>query len=140
MTTTTRSSAADHVRPTPWDGVVVLCVLLAAAALLLVLRPRAQEGPLTAVITVDGQETAVLPLSGAGVPTEETTLRLDVPYPLTVAYGPEGIRVSEAQCPGGDCLHTGRISRAGQQIVCLPNRVIISIRGGGASSIDAVTG
>lgn len=44
-------------------------------------------------------------------------------------------RVSESDCPGRDCVHTGTITRAGQSIVCLPEQVV-RLSGGG-SGFDA---
>ncbi|MGE5627865.1 MAG: NusG domain II-containing protein [Solirubrobacterales bacterium] len=40
------------------------------------------------------------------------------------------IRVSDADCPDKLCVKAGCISQSGQNIVCLPHRLIISIQGG----------
>ncbi len=37
------------------------------------------------------------------------------------------VRVSEADCPNHDCVDQGAISKAGQQIVCLPHKLTIDI-------------
>lgn len=37
------------------------------------------------------------------------------------------VRVSEADCPNHDCVNQGPISKAGQQIVCLPHKLTIDI-------------
>jgi hypothetical protein len=54
------------------------------------------------------------------------------------------IRVAEASCPDKTCVHTGAKGRAGDLIVCLPNRLQIKIEGGGAdepeNGVDAVSG
>ena len=47
--------------------------------------------------------------------------------------------VSEASCPDQICRGMGKISRNGEFIACLPNRVIIVIEGGEASLTDAKT-
>lgn len=48
------------------------------------------------------------------------------------------VRVSEADCPNQDCVHQGGISNAGQQIVCLPHKLVVSIvDGSGDDSGDA---
>ena len=36
-------------------------------------------------------------------------------------------RIEEASCPDGLCVHMGRISKTGQSVICLPNRVVIEI-------------
>ena len=45
--------------------------------------------------------------------------------------------VESADCPGLDCVKMGNISRAGEEIVCLPHRLVIRIEGGEAA-VDAV--
>ena len=37
--------------------------------------------------------------------------------------------VTSSDCPTQDCVHTGRISRAGQSIVCLPAQVAVQLVG-----------
>ena len=39
------------------------------------------------------------------------------------------VSITESDCPGEDCVHSGWISRSGRSIVCLPNRVEIRIEG-----------
>ena len=39
--------------------------------------------------------------------------------------------VKHATCPDGLCKRQGKISRAGERILCLPNRVIIEVLGDG---------
>lgn len=49
------------------------------------------------------------------------------------------VSVTEASCPDKVCIHQGRISTAGQNIICLPNRLIVTIEGGDtAHQPDAV--
>lgn len=40
------------------------------------------------------------------------------------------IRISDADCPDKLCVKSGWIKQPGQNIVCLPHRLIISIKGG----------
>ena len=46
--------------------------------------------------------------------------------------------MKEADCPGGDCMRQRAVSRSGQQIVCLPNRILVSIEGADAGDVDSV--
>ena len=50
------------------------------------------------------------------------------------------VRMESASCKNQICVHTGKISRAGQSIVCLPNRVSVTIEGEGGGQYDAVSG
>lgn len=131
-----RSSAADRVRPTPLDALVALAVLAAAAAILFAFRPKAGNF-LTARIVLDNELVAELPLSTL---TQPVTLQVPgARYPITVEAENGRVRVSHSECPSQDCVHTGWVSRSGGQIICLPNRLVITVTGGGADA-DAVTG
>ena len=37
--------------------------------------------------------------------------------------------LSEASCPDKVCVHMGKISEAGQSIICLPNRMVLEVTG-----------
>ncbi|WP_295615829.1 NusG domain II-containing protein [uncultured Intestinimonas sp.] len=132
-----RSSAADRARPTLWDGAVVLLLLLAAGAVLLFALPR-ESGPLTAVVVLDGREVARYALDDVEAPTVIEVP--GAPYPISLELQPGRIRVAHSDCPSQDCVRTGWASRAGAQIVCLPNRLVVSLSGGGAPAYDAVSG
>ena len=45
--------------------------------------------------------------------------------------------MKSADCSGHDCISHGRISKTGQSIICLPNKVVAEITGG-SSGLDAV--
>ncbi|HJC40783.1 MAG TPA: NusG domain II-containing protein [Candidatus Intestinimonas pullistercoris] len=132
-----RSSAAERSRPTLWDGLVVLAVLAAAGALFFLLLPRGGNF-LTARVVLNQEVVTEFPLSAL-----TGTVTFDVPgaeYPITIEAEPGRIRVSHSDCPSQDCVRTGWVSRSGGQIVCLPNRLIITITGSDAPQADAVTG
>ena len=50
------------------------------------------------------------------------------------------IRIAHSGCPNQDCVHIGWVSRSGGQIVCLPNRLVISVSGSDAPEVDGITG
>ena len=45
--------------------------------------------------------------------------------------------VTEADCPDKLCVLQGKISRSGQTIICLPNKTMVTIKGG-KSEYDGV--
>ena len=71
------------------------------------------------------------------------SLSVDADYPLdfdfdmvlTIKYGTAS--VTHSDCKNKICTHVPPISKAGQIIVCAPNRVVIKISG--KSNVDAVT-
>ncbi len=89
----------------------------------------------TVVIERDGKEIARFPLR------EDRTVRL----PETAAEGYNvleiaggRVRVAEADCPEQICVQQGWISRFGEQIVCLPHRLVIRLAGKDSGEMDAV--
>lgn len=129
--------AADRRRPTLGDGLVVLVVAAAALLLLTALRPGGSDS-LTATITLDGQLVAQYRLEEL---TQPLSLTLEqAPYPLTIQVESDGVSILHSACPSQDCVHTGKITQAGQQIICLPNRLVVSLTGTQDLGFDAVTG
>ena len=45
---------------------------------------------------------------------------------------------SFADCPDKLCVHQKAVSRDGESIICLPNKVVVSIEGGEDREMDAV--
>lgn len=141
MATPAKSSGAEGLRPTLGDLILAALVAAAAVALLFALRPTGDGGALTVRISVDGETVAQYDLTGLDDPIQVSLDEL--PYPAVVELSPEGAQIVESRCPGGDCLHTGAIHAAGEQIICLPNKLIVSLEGASnapASDIDAVAG
>ncbi len=46
--------------------------------------------------------------------------------------------ITEALCPDKTCVSMRKISRPGETLVCLPNKVVVEIRGEDKEGIDAV--
>lgn len=128
-------NAAKKQKPVWGDALAALIILAASVLLLFAVLPRG-GGELTAFVTVDGDAVWSCSLNSLNEPVFHT---VGGAYPLTLEVSEDGVRVAEASCPGGDCRHTGLISKAGQQIVCLPNRTVVTLQGDDPS-YDAVTG
>lgn len=122
------------LKPNLWDALVaVLVVILAAACAAIIWFQGAQaQGTLEAVISADGVELEHLPLE-AGERTIEAN-----GYTLHLTLTETEVCVDYSDCPTQDCVHTGRISRSGQSIVCLPARVVIQLQGGTPEQDDGV--
>lgn len=131
-----KSPAVERLRPTPWDALIAALVLAAAVLLIFALRPAA-GGSLTAEVALDGQVIARYELDRL---TDTVRLPVECPYPLVVEAEQGRIRIAESACPGGDCVHTGWADRAGGRIICLPNRLVISLSGKAILEFDAVSG
>jgi len=113
-----------------------LAALAAALAVIAVVSVRAYGGRSGA---------AVVHLQGPG---REWVFPLDMDRTVTVR-GPLGDTVVEIRggqarflsspCAEKLCVRSGAIARPGQWLACLPNRVILDIRGDSRQSADAVS-
>ena len=113
-----------------------LVLLLAGSAALLLLRPKSDGH--VARITLDGKIVQEIDLSRVVRPY---TLTVEGPggFSNTIAVEKGRICVSKAGCPDQICVRQGYISDSTTPIVCLPNRLIIEIVGGG-NGLDAAAG
>lgn len=126
--------AAIGRKPTLYDALAAAAVLLLAGASFLAFSPPvAQTAARTVVVTAEGAELDRFPL---GETEREYHSR---GYTLRVTATAEGVRVSGSDCPNRDCVHKGVIRKAGESIVCLPSRVVVSLTGA-APELDAVAG
>ncbi len=99
---------------------------------LLYLKPNSTK----AVILVHGKIYKTVPLD------KDSTFNIlwKGVYLSTVQVKSGAIRVVKSTCLRKICVHTGWISKDGQAIVCLPNRVIIYTEGAKKSvSYDVMT-
>lgn len=115
-----------------WDIFLIAGLLLAAGALYLFLRPG--EAGAWAVVTADGRETARYPLA------EDRRVTLGEADYNVLEIMDGAAAVVEANCGDHTCVRTGRISREGEAIVCLPHRLVIRIEGGDRPLFDADAG
>ena len=81
------------------------------------------------VVSVDGGEVCRYSLS------EDGEFLLNGGTNTLVISGGEAY-ISEADCPDGLCVSQGRISRTGQTVVCLPNRVMLRIVGADDADVE----
>jgi len=117
-------------------GDVVLILLLSAMTVtsFIFLRVLAGGGK-HVVVEVDGRRVLELSLD------RDVTETVDGPLGGTVVRIEHGtVHVPDSPCPHKYCVRMGRISFRGEVIVCVPNRVVVSIRGGDdEEAYDGVT-
>ena len=114
------------------DLLLLAGFLLLAGALFLFLRPG-EEGS-WAVVTADGKEAGRYPLAE----DRRGTIGAADYNVLEIKDG--AAAVAEANCGDHTCVRTGRISREGETIVCLPHRLVVRIEGGDEPLFDADAG
>ena len=115
-----------------WDLVLIAALLLLSGVLYLALNHGRQEGG-QVVVRVDGVEVERHSLSLSG------TFPLNGGSNILVVENGEAW-VSEANCPDKVCMGMGRISRNGEFIACLPNRLLVVVEGAAEQSpVDGMT-
>jgi len=106
--------------------------LVLSGALALFLLLTRQEGG-TARVQVDGETVMELPLS------EDTrTVLGEDGHSNTLVVENGAARVVEADCPDQVCVRHGAVRYAGESIVCLPHRLIVTIEGGAENGVDGI--
>ena len=116
------------------DLILVVIALVAAAGIWLFYSAGADTGK-TAVVTVDGEWKAELPMSENGSATIETEWGYNI---VTVEKG-EAF-VTEADCRDQICVDHKKIEKTGETIVCLPHKLVVEITGEGEAEVDTVVG
>lgn len=113
------------------DILAILLVAAIAIASLIPVLPDRSAGDFIQIYQ-DGVLVQEFPLS------EDRTLTLSGQYTNTVTVRGGKAAITESDCPGEDCVHSGWIGSVGRSIVCLPNRVEVRISG--ASDVDFIVG
>ena len=104
-----------------WLAILLVALIAAACAAMYIPKGGAQEN--VAMIFRDGQLMYELPLD------TDAVVEIEGDYTNTVTISGGRASITESDCPGEDCVHSGWISSAGRSIVCLPNRVELRISG-----------
>lgn len=112
----------------PWDGIIVVILLLLSFAPVVVFSLTRSNSPTQeAVLSVDGQEIKSFDLSDQ---SQSYTYRYedkDGDYNLIEVKG-DRIRIKEADCGDQICVRRGWIDQSGETIVCLPHKLVIEIK------------
>ena len=116
---------------------VILLSLIAASTLLAFVIQLVQlmNNGSTIVISVNGAEYGQYALE------KDRTIPVIVDGRITntVTIRDGRATMSEASCPDQLCVKQGAISGQSQSIVCLPNRVIVTVTDGEEPEIDTMT-
>lgn len=114
----------------PFEAVIIGIILLGSIAATVIMN-RSGSGPRTAVIRC-GDVRYELALGKDGV------FRFDgIDAEFEVKDG--RIRLTKASCPDKICEKTGYIGSSGQSIICVPNKITVSVVGS-VDSFDVTVG
>lgn len=109
---------AEQVRRN--DRILILSLaVLSAVLLILPLAAAAKPDSPALLIRVDGEEYGIYPLY------EDRTIRIGDTNVCRIQGGEA--KMISADCPDKICLQEGAIDEDGGTIVCLPNRIVLSV-------------
>lgn len=112
------------------DAIIIVLLIAALFALYALVPALSAEGA-CAVITRGGETVAKISLSEDG----------DYAYPEIpgMVFSVEGgsIAVTQSGCGDKTCMRTGKISHTGEALICVPNRVTVSVKGT-ESDVDVI--
>lgn len=115
------------------DVWVLLAVLCLSALLYLPFYPKSKGS--VASVRYRGEVIDTVPLLAAD--GEERTYTLPEGE-IRIRFFKDGAEILSSPCKGQNCIHTGKVTKSGESVVCLPLgfSVILS----GESTLDGVTG
>ena len=112
------------------DIILILSILTVAVALFLIVEMTKEEGA-GVVVKVDGVEVAEYSLSENGTHALNGGTNI-----LVIENGKAYL--TDANCPDKLCVHQGKISRTGETITCLPNKLTVTVFGA-EESVDLIS-
>ena len=121
------------------NDIILIAVLLVVALLtaggMRIWQMNNTKDTANVVVTIDGEVYGTYPLS------EDRTERIELPdgsYNILVIS--DGYAdVTEASCPDQICVKHNHIRYSKESIVCLPNKVVVTVEGGEDNDIDGST-
>lgn len=116
------------------DIILFICLIALGFALAVPAVFMSDDGDVIKV-TVNGKPYGTYKLSE----NQEVTVR-ESGHTNRLVIKDGKVWMAEASCRNQICVHEGKISRSGQSIVCLPNRVSVTIEKKGGAEYDAVSG
>ncbi len=116
---------------TKGDVILVACVTLLIAVLFL-LSFKGSDKQLTAEIYVDGEKTHSIVLSEV---QESCTLRANY---CELLIEKDGVTFLFSDCEDQLCVKKGKLTRQGDTMACVPEKVVVVLKGAEDKNIDSV--
>lgn len=114
------------------DWILILIVICVAAFAYLSHQLLRDTGAGNVIVKVNGEITGIYDLSE----DQEISIH-DGSNILAIRNGKADMK--KADCPDQLCVHQKAISASGENIICLPNKVVVEVKSRTESQFDAVT-
>ncbi|MBE6566367.1 MAG: NusG domain II-containing protein [Ruminococcaceae bacterium] len=114
------------------DIIIIAAILLVSLSLLLIVTLSKEEGSVV-VVEIDGTTVATYPL--------DKNAEYSLNGGSNVLVIKDGVAyMNYSNCPDHTCEKTGKIRYVGQTIICLPNKIAVTIKGDNAEGgVDFVS-
>jgi hypothetical protein len=117
------------------DWILAVLILAASVVIFLSLSGKGSQAGASALLYCNGTLAGSYDLSHDRVVTQEAG-----GHKIQMEISAGRIHIVDSDCPRQICKHAGWISRPNQAIVCVPNKILIEIKGAaGAGGCDAVS-
>jgi len=124
---------ARFLRVTRWD-IAVLCVLAVLSGFTLFYAHPFQSKAKQVWISEGGKTIGYYNLN------EDKVIRVKGPLGISVVRIHNGkAAIVAAPCPNKTCMKMGPIPDRGRLMICIPNRLVVEIKGASGEKTDAVT-
>lgn len=117
------------------DRITAVIVAIAVTLLSIVMLCMRRQPGTIAVVRVDNRTVLTIDLTAG---TSQDFRVQGVLGPVRIRTDGRGsVRVVEATCPDQICVHTKAAHNAGDQIICAPNHLALTVEGG-RNDVDAL--
>jgi len=126
----------DNLKIRKTDLYLIAGLLLVAVTLFVGIRlyGKMTTTEAVAVVTVDGKEYGRYPLEK----NHTETIHLSDGSYNTFEVKDGYVSMTDASCPDQICVNHNRISKKNETIVCLPDKVVITVENGEEAEIDVL--
>lgn len=125
-----RNSAFIMINKKTKNDIILFSVLLLLSLIILIAVTLTRKDGSYAEIKVDGELYGVYSLN------EDRVIDIGDTNHIVISEG--YVYMESADCPDRTCVKRGKISKSGESIVCLPNRVTVTIKASSGGGLDAV--
>lgn len=115
------------------DIIMGIVLLLAALCLWFVFTHYFEKDGKNVLVTLDGKTYGEYSLD------KDQTIEIKNGDNSNILVIEDGtVHMKEATCSDEVCIHQGSISKTGQSIICLPNKIVVTITGDDDNDYDAI--
>lgn len=113
------------------NDLILAAVILLAAGLFFCFRMSGSTESAVVTVSVDGE------IRGRYDLDSEQTISINETNRIRISSG--SVTMEWADCPDQICVSHRAISKDGESIICLPNRIVISIESAEEADVDGMT-